>query len=237
MSDGAKQEILEALREIVERLDDLGGADSLSFGRLIVNIVVSAGHEAEAVWEVSDSVFLEAARSWLSGLREFKETEGSPRKVWVQSFDQHGNQLGEAKEVMVPAPEVVPQDGLARLDEYVSRLYRSGAAFTSLIISRQDRRAGISAFRRGGKAALSVTVNWRQNPQQEQAVRQFFDSRGLTPDQDYLSGNGGFQDDLRIFLYPGGEGVEDTADLCRSFLRGVHGVTQTEGLMYLFQEN
>lgn len=236
MSGEVKQEILEALREIVERLDGLGGADSVSFGKLIVNIAVSAGHQAEAVWEIPDPLFLEAARSLLGGLRELKETEASPRKMWVQSVDQDGNQIGEAKEVIVPAPELVPQDGLARLSEYVSRLYHSEAAFASLIIFRQDRQAGISALRRGGKATLNVTVNWRQNPQQEQAVRQFFDSRRLTPDQDYLSGNGGSQDDLLILLYPGGESAEDTADLCRSFLREVHGVTQTEGLMYFFQE-
>jgi hypothetical protein len=235
MDDGLKQEILETLRETFTVLDSLGMAAALPFGKLVANISVSAGHDTQSVWDISDAQFLESARAMLKGLHEYKET--GPRAMWVSSVDQNGEPLDEGRQVTLPAPEQASANGLAHMGEYVTRLYCSEAGFASLIIFTMDRQRGFSVWRRGCGAMLHVHIDRRHYPQQEQAIRLFFGSRCLVPVNDYLAGNGGISDAIRAIAYPGGNSVELTTELCGSVLREFYGITEAEGLMFLFQEH
>lgn len=162
--------------------------------------------------------------------------ESEPRKMWVRSVGQSGNQLGEVRQVTLPETEQVPAEGLAHVGEYVSRLLGSEAAFASLIIATLDRQRGFLVWRRGGEITVSTHVDWRMDPQREQAIRQFFSSRGLAPTQDYLAGNGGVPDATRCLSYPCGSDARQIADVYRSLLSEVFGVAEAEGLGFCYQE-
>lgn len=159
-----------------------------------------------------------------------------PRKMHVHFVDQHGNQIRPDEEVAVPAPEQVSADGLAHIEGYVARLAGSEAAFVSLIVSTLDGQGGFLLWRRGD-FGLTFHVDVRQPGEQEPTIRVFFAGRNIALTQEYLSSNGGIPDAIRHLTYLCGDDAEYVAALCRSLLKEVYGVSDTEGLTFLFQEH
>src|SRR5262249_34157875 len=82
-----------------------------------------------------------------------------------------------------------------------SPLLRSSARFTSVIIATPDGQIAVSLWQRGGVPEFTLSVEWRSQPEQERAVRQFFSTRGLSTSHDYLAGNGGGPDATRCLGY------------------------------------
>src|SRR5262245_37184747 len=117
-------------------------------------------------------------------------------KMWVVTVDDDGNEK-DGHWVDIPEPDHFTSDGFAQLESYVSRLLRSSARFTSVIIATPDQQIAVSLWQRGGVPEFTLSVEWRSQPERERAVRQFFAERGLSASHDYLAGNGGVPDATR----------------------------------------
>src|ERR1700752_4966697 len=119
------------------------------------------------------------------------------KKMWVVTVDCNGKELGDGRWVDIPKPDSFSSDGFAHIESYISRLLRSSAPFTSLIVATPDGQIAVSLWQRGGVPEIWLSVQWRSETEREQAVRRFFSERGLSTSQDYLAGNGGIPDATR----------------------------------------
>jgi hypothetical protein len=161
----------------------------------------------------------------------------SGRGMVVVTVDEQGKQIGLPQFVINPKPEVVDRNGLSHLDAYVARLMASRARFTSVIVMTADGQRGLSVHFTEGRASLSLDVDWRRQPQQEQAIRRLFSGLNITPTQDYLAGNGDVPDATRVLEYPLTGGPAQVAGVCKRVLREVYGVTDRDGLDFTYQES
>lgn len=102
------------------------------------------------------------------------------RKMWVVTVDENGKDVGDGRWVDIPKPDSFPSDGFAQVESYVSRLLRSSARFTSVIIATPDQQIAVSLWQRGGVPEFTLAVEWRSDAERERAVRRFFSERGLS---------------------------------------------------------
>lgn len=121
-------------------------------------------------------------------------------KMWVVTVDEQGKEK-DGHWVDIPEPDHFPSDGFAQIEGYVSRLLRSSARFTSVIISTPDGQIAVSLHQRGGVSEFSLSVDWRADAARETAIRQLFTDRRLATSHDYLAGNGGVPDATRYLSY------------------------------------
>jgi hypothetical protein len=82
----------------------------------------------------------------------------------------------------------------------------------------------------GGTVEAHLTVEWRQEPNREVAIRTFFASLGTPPSEDYLAGNGGIPDATRLLAYPLRGDALALAELTKRILRELCGVSPAEPL-------
>jgi hypothetical protein len=75
-----------------------------------------------------------------------------------------------------------------------------------------------------------LTVEWRQQPEREKAIRAFFESRDIPATEDYLAGNGGVPDATRLLAYPLTGSPSDVAAMTKQILTELCGVSSTEPL-------
>jgi hypothetical protein len=116
------------------------------------------------------------------------------------------------------------------IESYVSRLIASSSKsrWVSLFTPAGDRGFALHASDAGVEAHISV--EWRDEPQREAAIRGFFDSRGISPTEDYLAGNGDVPDATRLLAYPLAGGSSDVAALTKRILQELCGVSPAEPL-------
>ena len=98
-------------------------------------------------------------------------------KMRVVTVDENGKELGDARWVDMPKPDSLGSDGFVQIESYVSRLLRSSARFTSLIIATPDGQKGCSLCQRAGVPQFSLHVEWRFEAERERAIRQLFAER------------------------------------------------------------
>src|SRR5262245_27576823 len=122
-------------------------------------------------------------------------------KMRVVTVDENGKELGDAKWVDILPPDSFPTNGFGQIESYVTRLLRSAARFTSVIIATPDEQMAVSLWQRGGVPEFTLSVEWRSEPERERAARQFFSARGLSTSHDYLAGNGNVPDATRYLGY------------------------------------
>src|SRR6266700_5003296 len=94
-------------------------------------------------------------------------------------------------------PDRYSTDGFDHIESYVSRLMAPSQKkrFVHIFTPAGDRGFGLYAD--DVKTEAQLNVQWRQEPQQEAAIRAFFDALGIQPTGDYLAGNGGVPDATR----------------------------------------
>jgi hypothetical protein len=158
-------------------------------------------------------------------------------KMRVVTVDENGKELGDAKWVDIPEPDHFTSDGFAQIESYVSRLLRSIARFTSVIIATPDQQTAVSLWQRAGVPEFTLSVEWRSEAERERAVRLFFSERGLSTSHDYLAGNGGVPDATRCLGYFLPPDVHFITDLTKDVLRQIYQLQEQHALDFSFEEH
>jgi hypothetical protein len=159
------------------------------------------------------------------------------KKMWVVTVDCNGKELGNGRWVDIPKPDSFASDGFAHIEAYVSRLLRSSARFTSLIIATPDGQTAVSLWQRGGISEFTLSVEWRSEAEQEQALRRFFSERGLSTSHDYLAGNGGVPDATRCLGHFLPADAQFITALTKDVLRQIYRVREQDALDFTFEEH
>lgn len=153
-------------------------------------------------------------------------------KMWIAT--------GEEKDghwIDIPEPNHFGSNGFAQIEGYISRMLRSIARFTSVIISTPDQQVAVTLWQRGGVVEISLGVDWRSKPEQERVLRQFFAERGLSTSRDHLSGNGNVPDAtlcLGYFLPPDAQFI---TLLTKDVLLQIYRVREGDALDFSYQEH
>ena len=128
------------------------------------------------------------------------------------------------------APHHYATNGFEHIGSYVSQLLVPTNQFKSLDMFTPDGTRGFGFDAKGGVVNAVLTVEWRQEPQKEAAIRTFFNSLGLAPSKDYLAGNGGVADATRFLEYPVTGSAADVTALTKRILQELCNVAPTEAL-------
>jgi hypothetical protein len=158
-------------------------------------------------------------------------------KMRVVTVDEDGKELGDAKWVDIPEPDHFVSDGFSQIENYVSRLLRSSARFTSVIIATPDEQMAVSLWQRAGVPEFTLSVEWRSEAGRERDVREFFSERRLSTSHDYLAGNGGIPDATRclgFFLPPD---VQFITSVTKDVLRQIYQLREHDALDFSFEEH
>jgi hypothetical protein len=134
------------------------------------------------------------------------------------------------------APDHYATNGFDHIEPYVSLLLVPTNHFKFLQMFTPDGARGFGFDAKDGIVYASLTVEWRQEPQREAAIRTFFNSLGIVPSRDNLAGNGGIPDATRMLEYrAAGSPVEVTA-LTKHILHELCGVSPTKPLNINYRE-
>ena len=158
-------------------------------------------------------------------------------KMWVHTVDKNGNDKGDGRWVDIPEPDRFASNGFSQVESYVSRMLRSSAMFTSVIISTPDGQSAVSLSHRDGVPKFSLSVDWRSKPESERAIRQFFGDRGLSASHDYLAGNGGVPDAMRMLGYFLPADAREITEITKDVLQQIFGVREQDALNFSYREH
>ncbi len=128
------------------------------------------------------------------------------------------------------APDHFATNGLDHIQPYIARFLVPSHKFKSLIISTPDGKRALGFDARDGQAKVFLSVEWRQEPEREAAIRSFFKSVEIEPSMDYLAANGGVQGSTRCLEYPIKGTTNEVTALAERILCEVCGVSPTEAL-------
>lgn len=157
-------------------------------------------------------------------------------KMWVVTVDHEGNET-DGHWVDIPEPDHFLSDGFAQLENYISRLLESTASFTSVIIATPDQQTAILLWQRGGVAEFALSVEWRSDPERENAIRQFFAKRQLSLSHDYLAGNGSVPDATRCLGYFLPSDEQFVTTLTKGVLKQIYQLSEQDALDFSFKEH
>ena len=155
--------------------------------------------------------------------------------MWVVTVDENGRKLG--KWVDIPEPDSFASYGFAQIEHYVSRLLRSSARFTSLIIATPDQQTAVGLWQRDGVPEFTLSVDWRTEAERERAIRQFFSQSEFSTSHDYLAGNGGVPDATRCLGYFLPRDVQFITTLTKDVFRQIYQLREQDGLDFTYEEH
>ncbi len=157
--------------------------------------------------------------------------------AYVASVDEEGKRIGRGQWRRIPAPDSIAPNGMSHVDDYIDRLLSSKARSTSLLIFTPDGQRGLGLSHQDGDVIFGFTVEWREEPEQEQAIRKLFKELEIAPSEDYLAGNGNVDDATRVLDYavPGDSVV--ISKLCKRVLRHICGIRDEEALDFTYEED
>lgn len=127
-------------------------------------------------------------------------------------------------------PDHYASGAFDHLESYVGRLMVPSfkSRWVSMFTPAGDR--GFALHASDGLIEAHLTVEWRDEPQRETAIRAFFAARGIAATEDYLAGNGGVPDATRLLAYPLVGSPSEVAAITRHILQELCGVSSAEPL-------
>lgn len=129
-----------------------------------------------------------------------------------------------------PAPDYFESGAFDALHRYISRLRSLEGHFHSLGLFTPDGERGFAFHLHEGILSASFTIEWRENPEREERIRNFFRTRGIDPTTDYLAGNGGVPDATRCLDFPLSGSDEELTSLCGTILQQLCQISPDEAL-------
>ena len=134
------------------------------------------------------------------------------------------------------APDHYATNGFDHIEPYFSRLLRPSKHFRFVSIFTPDGERGLGLTAHGTVVTADFTVEWRQEPQREAAIRSFFGSLGVNPSQDYLAANGGVPNATRLLAYPLKGSTTELTAITKRILEELCGVSANEAINIKYSE-
>lgn len=161
-----------------------------------------------------------------------------PRNTLISFYKSNGSAVtfSDTGVSFEAAPDHYATNGFDHIEPYVSRLFAPTNRFKFLSIFTPDGNRGFGFHAKDGGVMATLTVEWRQEPQREAAIRTFFSSLGITPSRDYLAGNGGVPNATRILEYPIAGGTNAVTPLTKRILQELCNVSPTEALNIKYED-
>ena len=129
-----------------------------------------------------------------------------------------------------PSPDHFSKDGIHHIGPYISKLLVPSTKFKSLLIFTPDGQRGLGLDAKDGHIEVGFTVDWRKEPEKEKAIREYFEELNIKATEDYLGGNGGIPDAVRLLSYPiKGTEIEIT-NCVKDMLQRLCDISPTEAL-------
>jgi hypothetical protein len=135
-----------------------------------------------------------------------------------------------------PAPIRYTSEAFEQVEAYVVRLMASDRRKRYLDFFTPAGDRGFGLWVTDGPIEAHFTVEWRQEPEREKAIRGVFASLSIDPSEDYLAGNGGVPDATRLLAYPLSGDAKDVAALAKRILQELCYVSPTEPLDIGYRE-
>ena len=155
-----------------------------------------------------------------------------PRNLFVRLDRSGGGGVCVSRKgvCLESAPDHYAMNGFDHIEQYVSGLLESPKGSKSLTLFTPDGARGFGLNAEDGFVHATLTVDWRDEPQKEAAIRSFFSSRGVAPTRDYLAGNDKVHDATRVLEYPIQGSAAELALLTKRILQELCGISPTEAL-------
>jgi hypothetical protein len=134
------------------------------------------------------------------------------------------------------APDHYATNGFDHIQPYVSRLLTPSKRLRFVSMFTPDGQRGFGLSAEGTTVAADLTVEWREEPKQEAAIRSFFASLGARPSQDYLAANGGVPEKTRVLSYPLRGDVTELTAVTKRILKELCSVSAREALNIKYSE-
>jgi len=157
-------------------------------------------------------------------------------RMRVTTVDRNGRRKGRVEWVNVPPADRFASEGISQIQPFVSRVLRSTADSAWIVIATPSGRTAISIGKHNGALSLGVSVGVRER-KCETSVRSFFAERGIGPSRDYLAGNGGVPNAVRILEFPLPRTAQRSAVIAADLLRAVYRLTNRSALDIRLTEN
>ncbi|HEU0011673.1 MAG TPA: hypothetical protein VFT34_17790 [Verrucomicrobiae bacterium] len=125
--------------------------------------------------------------------------------------------------------------GLAQIGRYVSMLLDSSAEVFMLMVTYRDDQNPMLLYRSKSECTVAIAL-LATNRDREQAIRAFFDERGIQPLQDYPFSDAGTPDAARDLIYRLPFDASHTTSLTTDLLRVVYGLSDVAGLDFTYYE-
>lgn len=154
----------------------------------------------------------------------------------VITVDSDGTEL-RREMVVDPTPDRIDRNGLLRFGDYFGRLTASRARFSSVIASSFSGDRAFLVMKENGVVSVSLSIDWRSDPEKERRARRMFKELGIPPTEDYLAGNGGISDATRYLQFPLPANTLRAKSICLRVMREIEEIQPEEGLNYTFEEN
>ena len=126
------------------------------------------------------------------------------------------------------APDYYPENGFEHLDSYISNLLVYSNEFKSLIISNPRGDKALGLHTRAGVLNIGFTVEWKQEPEKEKLIRDYFQRLNIPPHRDYLAANGGVPESTRILNYTVSGDEKEITDLVKDILQKLCDISDSE---------
>ena len=134
-----------------------------------------------------------------------------------------------------PAPDFYPKNGFEHLGSYISKLVKYSDESKLLIISTREGDKALGLNSKGGIVDVGFTVEWKQEPEEERMIRDYFKRMDIEPYRDYLADNGGIKDSTRVLDYHIQGNVIEITMLVKDILKKLCNISETEALNIYYE--
>jgi hypothetical protein len=134
-----------------------------------------------------------------------------------------------------PAPDFYPENGFEHLGSYISKLLKYSDEFKLLIISTPEGDKALGLNSKAGIVGVGFTVEWKQDPEEERMIRDYFKRMNIAPHRDYLADNGGIKDSTRVLDYNIQGNEKEITMLVKDVLKKLCDISETEALNIYYE--
>lgn len=133
-------------------------------------------------------------------------------------------------------PDYYPENGFEHLYSYISKLLRYSDDFKSLIISTPKGDKALGLDTRAGVLTIGFTVEWKQEPEKEKTIRNYFKRLNILPHRDYLAANGDIPDSTRVLDFNIQGNEKEIIELVKDILKKLCDISEAEALNIYYEK-
>lgn len=130
-----------------------------------------------------------------------------------------------------PAPDYYPENGFNHISSYISELIRYSDNFKSLIISVRDGDKALGLNSKSGIISVGFSVQWKQYPEKEKLIRDYFHKLAISPYRDYFANN----EETRVLDYHIEGDENELAALVKDILKKLCDISEDDPLDFYYE--